>query len=804
MALNNLGMGIVFSANDLVSGVIGGMMRNFFNMDNAITGIAHRIALSMRTTNLGFQVLNQGLKQIAKNLAVVAVAATSLKIAFGLAKAAGEFDQLLIAVQTKTRATVDELEKLRETALNVALRTEFSPEQAGQAMNAIASAGKNAAESMEILGPTLDLATASMGKLTSESAAQAITGTLNAFTLGAEKATEVSDKLVRVSQLTNFQLKELGVGLSRAASVGKLFGESLNDVLIGIGALRDQNVEASVASTALRESMTRLATDQTVKNKLKNFLNIDLAGKKILDVFEEVSQATKDLAQDEKNDLLASIFGKRGILAFAAVANAQKTIMVDGRKQVLRGAKAIAFLRKEMATAGGTAREFADRINNSFKGLLKRFEGTKQALMVSIGTPFKSVFIPIMKVLVAITESLVRVLESIPRPVKQFFAALIVVGSIVAGFISMKAAIIVVMGILAHFSITFGTLMAFVSVKLILVVGAIIAAFLLLKHAWQSNFVGIRDLMLPIFEKMSLVIRSIFGFLTKGEVTGKLAKDLLKVKNGALFEFVRGFVRGFQLLKASARGFVRSFALGFKVLGTKTAFRAMFQAISKAVKEVFKSILILGNAIAKVFGLDTPSAEFTENLTDMSTIFNAIVQGPLMVAITGFAHLLGIMALIVESLAWTFGWLVKISSFLANSSPQLQALGAIVGFANKKLAATGPNSLGPASDSEIQDAAKRKAQRIQNSKSVSGVGAGIGAEALRAPPSKPVSSDGKTTTSQDNVLEQMWLWFQAQVNDPGEIKGTLELEGEPIGRFNAKSRDAEDAKQGKPKLTNTR
>jgi hypothetical protein len=71
----------------------------------------------------------------------------------------------------------------------------------------------------------------------------------------------VTDRLLRITQLTNFQTRDFEGGLAKAAATGAVFGQSLDDVLITMGLLRNRNIDASSAGTAFREATRRVGAE---------------------------------------------------------------------------------------------------------------------------------------------------------------------------------------------------------------------------------------------------------------------------------------------------------------------------------------------------------------------------------------------------------------------------------------------------------------------------------------------------------------------------------------------------------------
>jgi hypothetical protein len=75
MALNNLGLGFVFTARDLASGAIGNLERNFMSLD--------------RRVGLGADPIQTAFQQLGVGMAVFTAGAATVGAAFSLANAAG-------------------------------------------------------------------------------------------------------------------------------------------------------------------------------------------------------------------------------------------------------------------------------------------------------------------------------------------------------------------------------------------------------------------------------------------------------------------------------------------------------------------------------------------------------------------------------------------------------------------------------------------------------------------------------------------------------------------------------------------
>ena len=281
MALNNLGLGFVFTAKDLASGSINKLTNNFNKLDGTSDAAAKRVQTSSSAMMAGLNVLGAGVAGIAGT--------------FKLAEAAGEFEQGLAAVGAVTKATKEELNALEDAAQRAGVETQFSPKDAVEGLTSLATAGQTAQQSIATLNPVLDLAAGSLGQLGVGESANAVVGTLNAYGIAAEDAVGVTDKLLRITQLTNFQAADFATGLSKSAAAGATFGTSLEDTLITVGQLRNANIDASSASTAFREATRRLFSDSAVLQKVQK------QGIEVFDKQTGKARSVVDVLQDGRH-----------------------------------------------------------------------------------------------------------------------------------------------------------------------------------------------------------------------------------------------------------------------------------------------------------------------------------------------------------------------------------------------------------------------------------------------------------------------------------------------------------------------
>ena len=597
MALNNLGLGFVFTARDLASAKLTALERRFSSLDDRVTGGTERLTGAFR--------------QLAIGLAVFTAGAASVAGAFSLANAAGRFEQGLAAVGAVTRATSQEMGMLRDAAIEAGLWTQFSPAETVDALLSLATAGQTAEQATRTLTPALDLAAGSLGQLGVTSAAEAVVGTLNAYGLAAEEAVGVTDKLLRITQLTNFQARDFEAGLSKAAATGGVFGQSLDDVLITMGLLRNRNIDASSSATAFRESVRRVGAESRAQQAITEAgvqIFEEQSGKmrSIVDIMNDFAAATATMSDEERNRRVVTAFGARGLLAFNSILNASYTTLRDGQQITLQGAEAIAALREQMAGSEGTAARFREQLLDTFEGQKTLLRGIMQTFAVVLGEPFAALFKSIVGALVLVSSTILRVIQGIPAPIKRAFAGLVLaVGGflmLVGGVIAAKASIALLAIAFKALGITLGGLLATLlpAILIVAVLGAVVAAFVV---AFQRNVGGIADFVRRIGERVTLFFNGLKQLFEQGGFSGAVREELNRAENLGLKRFLISVYQIVFRIQRLWEGFKEGFTT------TIDEARPVFEDLMNAFGELGREVgLLFSDLTGGAAGL--PSAEF--------------------------------------------------------------------------------------------------------------------------------------------------------------------------------------------------
>lgn len=575
MALNSMGLSFVFTARDLASGTIQRLNNNF-------QGLQQRSVMGSRMMQAGFVAAGASIASVLGGLG-------ALRGLRELADASGEFGMEMAAVGAVTRATATDLAALNESAIRAGIATQFSPLEAAQGLNTLATAGQTAQQAMETLIPVLDLAAG--GRIGVDEGAAAVVGTLNAFQMAATDATSVTDRLLRVTQLTNFQARDFETGLSKAAAAAATFGTDLNDTLITVGLLRNRNIDASSASTAFREAIRRAGSDQRAQaaitaNGTRIFDEQTGAMRSIVDILTDMVDNTRDLSDEQRNAQIVQAFGARGLLAFNAIQTATFTTMRDGRQVTLQGREAIAALRQEMSGAEGTANDFRDALLDTFEGQKTLLEGVRQTLMVTLGEPLARVFRPFVELIRTVTTWIVEAFRALPKPVQTFLAGLAVATAtmlVFMGVLSGVALVITLMIPLMKTLLLTFVVMGVVMLPLIAAIGTVIGVIGTFVYLAKRNVGGLGDFFRRAFDRIKLAWQALGQLFESGEFSGRIREEMSRAEN----QGVRGFVislyrighRISQFFGGLGEGVGKALEAGRPYIeGFKTALRELFES----------------------------------------------------------------------------------------------------------------------------------------------------------------------------------------------------------------------------------
>jgi TP901 family phage tail tape measure protein len=581
MALNNLGLGFIFTAKNLATGTI-----------NRVKGQLGGLGMQSRATGLA---MKGGFAIAAGGLASLTVGLGMLGSAFSLAGAAGNFEQQMSLVGTLADASGERLENLRNAAIEAGLATKFSPDEAVQGLKNLITAGLQAEQAAEALTPALQVA--EFGMIDVADAGAAVVGSMNAFRNQGLSAQQIADRLATAMARTNFQAEDFAAGLSMVSGTAGMFNQTLDTTLVGMGLLRNMNLGASTSATALREAIRRLGSDQRAQAEAARLIGMegifseDGQGemRNVIDIIADLQTATQDMTAAQRQQRITTILGSRGLNFFAAVAGAEfRKSLDDGTTQILRGVDAARELERQMESSAGMARRLQQAVSEgNYAGVVNVLKGVGETLMVEVGRPIGEVLVPIVVLLKDVVAGVTRFINKMPNPIKRLGASLFLLTGVLfsgAGAMGIFAGLFAVMiPFIKVFAIVLGSLVAIMA-PFVIGVGAMIGAIVLFRQAIILNVGGVKDFLVNTFGRIKLAFDAIVQLFSQGGFSGAIREEMGKAENRGIRRFAISLFaigsRIIQFFKSIKVGFSRvAEAMGPRFEGMIQAFKDLFEAL---------------------------------------------------------------------------------------------------------------------------------------------------------------------------------------------------------------------------------
>ncbi len=301
------------------------------------------------------------------------VTAPIIGIGTAAVNAGNDFEAQMSRVSAISGAYGDDLEQLREQAIELGAQTSFSATESAQAMENLASAGFGTQEIMAAMPGMLNLAASSGEDLASS--ADIAASTLRGFQLEASEAGHVADVLAKNAADTNAAIADTGLAMKYIAPVAQSVGWSLEEVTTAIGVMADAGIKGEQAGTTLRGALTRLMKPTKDMYESMDDLGIsfyDAQGKMkpLSTIVDELQKSTKSLTDEQRDNHLATIFGTEALSGMKVLLGSSKEEldrMTDGLKN-----------------ADGAAKKMADTMLDNTKGSIEEMNGSLETAGITI------------------------------------------------------------------------------------------------------------------------------------------------------------------------------------------------------------------------------------------------------------------------------------------------------------------------------------------------------------------------------------------------------------------------------------
>ena len=188
---------------------------------------------------------------------------------------ATKFEDQLRTINTVARLPDADLAKIGDQIQQVSRDTGKSTDDLTAAFYDLVSAGVPAEKAIGVLSDSAKLAVGALG--TTGEAVDAVTSALNAYDMGADQSTKVTDVLAQAVQDGKVTISEIGSSIANIAPVAAAAGVSLEEVSAGYAALTAKGVPAAQAATQMRAAISALLTPNKQLNDISAQTGINFA-----------------------------------------------------------------------------------------------------------------------------------------------------------------------------------------------------------------------------------------------------------------------------------------------------------------------------------------------------------------------------------------------------------------------------------------------------------------------------------------------------------------------------------------------
>lgn len=459
---------------------------------------------------------------------------------------AANFDMLMKQIEMFGNVAPENLDTVRQFAIQMGADTMFSANDAAGALLGLLKAGFGLEDAMAMLQPTMEMAT--VGQLSLGQASAITVAAMSQFSLQAGDAARVSDLLARGAGASGADVLDLGQALTNVGGIAHQWGLSIEDTIAVLGIMANNGIKGADAGTMLKSTLLNLYRPTKEVKETLGDLGVTLANadgtlKPFNQVLGELDAALSALPIDKQNEAMYILGGSYGIMGLSTLRAAGG---LDAMKTAMNESK--------------SASEIAAAMMETFWGRVESLKGSIESLMLEVIQPFMNdVLAPLVAQVIGVVNGITKWVQANPQLAGQIMRILALVT--VAGPVLLGLGLVFssVGSILKGFGVVVGALSS--------PLGLIIAAVGALAWAFDTNFLGIRDLLAPVLENIGNLFENIVGVLGRfGEIVSSgglmdglnylldvLMFDVLGLdQNSPIFQFVQNLVttltQGFQTI----------------------------------------------------------------------------------------------------------------------------------------------------------------------------------------------------------------------------------------------------------------
>jgi len=384
-----------------------------------------------------------------------------------------DYDQALKNLQAITRATDAEVVGMGEAIKHVAETTKFSTSEVADGMVLLGQAGFTATEGMNAMQAVANLATGTLGSMTTVT--DLLTTTIRAFNLDTIESSRVADVMANAINRSKLTIDKLRIAFNFVGAAAAQSGLGIEELSASMMLLANNGLRASTIGTGLRQVLARLlAPNRRLREEFQaQGIELDKINPKTVGYQAAMKELTKVLYDAETKTVdmgkAYQLFGLRGAQAVAVLvkgfAGSGFQNMLDKTYEV---GTAATMAEKQMEGLGVAFKNLMDRakliavtlgeggIANSLRILVQALKGVTIAVQIFLRSGLGQLLISMGSVTGAaylLSKAFVFLGARALFLTKIFTGTKLVMGVLISEFIGMNRAI----GFSAAVSGTLGT-----------------------------------------------------------------------------------------------------------------------------------------------------------------------------------------------------------------------------------------------------------------------------------------------------------------------------------------------------------
>ena len=341
-----------------------------------VSGASSAMGSSIAGSAVPIRMMGDAMRQTA-SLIKYSVIGGFVNMGKSAMNASRQMEVSMAQIQGLVGISAVEVEKMKQSILELGGSTLKSPLELSEALYFITSSGFEGAEAMDILAESARAAAAGLGE--TQVIADALTSILSAYGEGTYNAAQASDILTVAVREGKAEADQLAPALGKVLPVAAAFGASFEDVSAGVAALSRTGASAGTSAIYLRQVLSQLlkpskqaADTMKAVGTSAESIRTQISEEGLLAALEGLNTRLGGSEYEIASAGLAKVFGN--VRALTAVYS-----LLGPNLEANRG------IFEEMTNSAGAAADAFEIASETADAKFRAALGNLQAMMIRLG-----------------------------------------------------------------------------------------------------------------------------------------------------------------------------------------------------------------------------------------------------------------------------------------------------------------------------------------------------------------------------------------------------------------------------------